>query len=163
MTRKETTAIALKCFTIFILYRAFTLLPSLGTMAMKISHIGSDKPSNVVLYVVPVMTVLAMIFIAALVWSSANSVLAKETPPDKSSDLDVNGVIKIIFSCMGIYFIINALIYLPLAIADYQVAGDRNPLKATYLFSQVLKLIFGTVLVVKPGKWVKAIRSIGEI
>lgn len=164
MTKKETTVIAMKCFAIFILCQIFMMLPSVGSLAIKINHMGQRGPSNVWLYVVPCLSILSMIILAFLVWKFSNSVLTKETTADNSTDLGVNGVVKIILACMGVYFVVDAMIVLPYAIVNVQAANNAwDAINVTYLLAQVLELTFGALLIAKPGKWVKAIRSIGQI
>lgn len=167
MTKKETTAVALKLFAIYLLSQIFIILPSMGSLALKINNIGTSTQSNAWLYVVPVLSILFIIIIAALVWKFTNSLLTKETTPDESGDLGVNGVMKIILACMGVYFVVDAVIAFPYALVEFvhrspQVT-DSTVRTSMYLLTQILEFLFGSLLIAKPGKWVKAIRSIGEI
>ncbi|GEM_PF-2279202 len=164
MTRKETTAIALKCFAIYILSQVIISLPSLATLGIRLKYMGNGYPSNIWIGGVSTLSVILGVTTAVLIWKFTNSLMTKETAPDESGVLEVNGVMKIILACMGVYFIIDATMVLPHAVVNLQVAkGSQRALGITYLLTQILELTFGGILIAKPGKWVKTIRSIGQI
>lgn len=166
MTRKETTAIALKCFAIYILSQTILALPAIATLGTRLKYMGDGKPTNIWIIVISVSSLLAGVIAAFLVWKFTNSLLTKETTPDNSGDLGVNGVMKIILACMGVYFIIDAAMVFPSALVSYRFSTqvpNSNPNALMFLVTQVIELLFGCLLIAKPGKWVKAIRSIGEI
>ena len=165
MTRKETTAIALKCFAIYFLSQVFIVLPSLTTLGLKLKYMGEGNPSNVWAIAIPAFGVISCVTVAFLIWKFTNSLMTKETSDDKTTgDLEVDDVVKIILACMGVYFVINALIAFPHAIVNFHtVKNAQNPLGITYLLVQIIKLFFGGLLIAKPGQWLKAIRAIGKI
>lgn len=164
MTRKETTAIALKCFAIYFLSQAFIAFPSLTTLGLKLKYMGDGEPSNIWVVVIPTLGTISCVTVAFLIWKFTNSLMTKETTDDKTTgDLGVDDVVKIILACMGVYFIIDAVIALPHAVVNFQAArGSRNPLGITYLLAQTIELFFGALLIAKPGQWLKAIRAIGK-
>lgn len=162
MTRKETTAIALKCFAIYFLSQAFVAFPSLATLGLKLKYMGDGEPSNLWVIIIPAFGIVSCVTVAFLIWKFTNSLMAKETTSENpTSDIRIDDVVKIIFACMGVYFIIHALTALPYAVINYRMVA-KNYLPFTYLLSQVIELFFGALLVAKPGQWVKAIRSIGN-
>jgi hypothetical protein len=162
MTRKETTAIALKCFAIYFLSQAFFAFPALTALGLKLKYMGAGKPSNIWVVVIPTLGAISCVIVAFLIWKSTNSLMTKETTPENpTSDIRIDDVVKIIFACMGVYFIIHALIALPYALINYRMITKNYP-PFTYLPTQVIELFFGALLVAKPGQWVKAIRSIGK-
>jgi len=166
MTNKETTAIALKCFAIYILSRVLLALPSYVHMGRMFDTINDGKQAGFLSIIIPVLSVLVGIITAFLIWKCTTSLMTKETSPADTGELGVNGVMKIILACMGLYFAINALIYLPGAFASYRFSAqvdNPNPGTRMALIAQGLRLTFGCLLIAMPGKWVKAIRSIGEI
>ena len=165
MTRKETTAVALKCFAIYFLSQAFIAFPSLTTLGLKLKYMGEGEPSNLWVVVIPTLGIVSCVTVALLIWKFTNSLMTKETSNEPSTgDLEVDAVVKIILACMGIYFVIDAVIALPHAIVNFQVTrNSQNLLGVTYLLTQIVELFFGTLLVAKPGQWLKAIRAIGKI
>jgi len=164
MTRKETTAIALKCFAIYFLSQAFVALPSLATLGLKLKYMGEGKPSNIWAIVIPAFGVISCVTVAFLIWKFTNSLMVKETTSEsRTGDLSINDVVKIILACMGVYFVIDAVIALPHAIVNFQATkNSQSPFGITYLLTQVIELFFGVLLIAKPGQWLKAIRAIGK-
>ena len=164
MTRKETTAIALKCFAIYFLSQAFVALPSLATLGLKLKYMGEGKPSNIWAIVIPAFGVISCVTVAFLIWKFTNSLMVKETTSEsRTGDLSINDVVKIILACMGVYFVIDAVIALPHAIVNFQATkNSQSPFGITYLLTQVIELFFGALLIAKPGQWLKAIRAIGK-
>jgi len=164
MTKKETTAVALKCFAIYILSQVIISLPTVATLGIRLKHMGDGKPTNIWIIAISVLSLLAGVIAAFLIWKFTNSLLSKETTTDESNDLGVNGVMKIVLAFMGVYFVIGAVIYFPNALVSYRLSAQvNNPNALMALITQTLKLTCGCLLIAKPGKWVKAIRSIGEI
>ncbi len=164
MTRKETTAVALKCFAIYILSQAFVVLPALATLGLKLKYMGEGKPSNIWVIAIPAFGVISCVTVAFLIWKFTNSLMAKETIEEKTTgDLSSDDVVKIILACMGVYFVIDAVIAIPHALVNFLLAkGSQNPLGITYLLTQIIELFFGGLLIAKPGQWLKAIRAIGK-
>lgn len=166
MTKKETTAVALKCFAVYILSQVIISLPSLATLGTRLKYMGDGKPSNIWIISISGLSVLVGLLAAFLIWKFTNSLLNKETTPDESSDIGVSGVMKIILACMGVYFIIDAAMVFPMALSSYRFSVEvpnSNPNAFMFLVTQVIEFSFGCLLIAKPGRWVKAIRSIGEI
>lgn len=168
MTRKEATAIALKCFAIYILSQVIISIPSFASLGLKLKYMGSETPSNTWAIVIPALSVILGITTAFLIWKFTNSLLTKETTPDENSgDLGVNGIMKIVLACMGVYFVIDAAIAVPYAFVNLQLARTNPSFKMELcimnLVTQILEITFGSLLITKPGKWVMAIRSIGRI
>lgn len=168
MTRKETTAIALKCFAIYILSQVIISLPTLASLGLKLKYMGSEEPSNIWIIGIPVLSVILGITTAFLIWKSTNSLLTKEaTPNENSGDLGVDGIMKIVLACMGVYFVIDAAIAVPYAFVSLQIARTNPSFKMELcimnLVTQILEFTFGGLLIAKPGKWVLAIISIGRI
>jgi hypothetical protein len=68
---------------------------------------------------------------------------------------------------MGVYFIIDAAMVLPSALVEYRISSqhiDEGRIRTfMYLLTQIIEVVFGGLLIAKPGKWAKAIRSIGQI
>ena len=163
MTRKETTAIALKCFAIYFLSQAFIAFPSLTTLGLKLKYMGDGEPSNLWVVVIPALGIISCVTVAFLIWKFTNSLMTKETADDKTTgDLGVDDVVKIVLACMGVYFVIDAVIVLPQAIVNFQATKNQSPFGITYLLTQVIELFFGALLIAKPGQWLKAIRVIGK-
>jgi hypothetical protein len=166
MTNKETTSIALKCFAIYVLSRVLLTLPSYAFFGRMLNNTKGGASSAVWTITIPALSVIIGITTAFLIWKSTNSLMTQETSPVETGEIGVNGVMKIILACMGIYFAIDAVIHFPSALAScrfYAQVNNPNPQTTMVLITQGLKLTFGCLLIAKPGKWAKAIRSIGEI
>ena len=167
MTQKETTAIAVKCFAIYILAQVIISLPTLAALGLKIGSYGQhDIPRSWIL-VISVSSLALGLVTAYLLWKFTNSLLTKEPVQETATgDLEAEGIMKIVLACMGVYFIIDAAMTFPHAIVQYHISRS-NPafqaeLSAMYLLAQVLELTFGGLLIAKPNKWVKMIRSLGK-
>jgi hypothetical protein len=163
MTRKETTAIALKCFAIYIMVQMIINIPSFVSIGMNIG-LMMDKPEPTPLtIIIPSLSIIIGFAIAFFLWKTTNSILEKETDPSADqSDIGVDEVVKLVLGCMGIYFIIDAIIVLPGAIASLaNLQNTQFGYSLMFFSTQILELIFGALLVTKPGKWLKIIRSAG--
>ena len=101
--------------------------------------------------------------LAIFLWKFTNSLLIKDTTPTSDqADIGIDEVVKIILGCMGVYFVIDALIVFPSAIAS--VSDQKNyeiGYSIMHLSTQILELVFGALLITKPSKWLKIIRSAG--
>ncbi|MEE9369824.1 MAG: hypothetical protein V3V05_13340 [Pontiella sp.] len=168
MTRKETTAIALKCFALYLLAQVIISLPICAGLGMKLGYYGQHDTSKFWIFALCTLCTLIGLLVAFLIWKTTNSLLTKETtsPEDSTGDLNADGVMKIILACMGVYFAINAIIAFPRIFVDFQIAkkiADQQSLvSAISLGSVILQIIFGCLLISKPAKWVKMIRSVKE-
>lgn len=163
MTRKETTAIALKCFAIYIMVQMIISIPSFVSIGLNIGHmIGKPEPTPLTI-IIPSLSIIIGFAIAFFLWKTTNSILEKDTSPSTDqSDIGVDEVVKLVLGCMGIYFIIDALIVLPGATAS--LTDQQNyqfGYSLMYFSTQILEIIFGALLVTKPAKWLKIIRSAG--
>ena len=168
MTRKETTAIALKCFALYLLAQVIISLPMIAALGMKVGYYGQHDTSKLFIISLCTLCTLIGLLVAFLIWKTTNSLLSNETatPEDSTGDLNADGVMKIILACMGIYFSINAVIAFPQAFVAFRIAqnmeGQQTFVSASSIISVVLQIIFGCLLVAKPEKWVKLIRSVKE-
>ena len=168
MTKKETTAIALKCFSLYLLAQVIISLPMCAGLGMKLGYYGQHDTSKFWIVVICTLCTLIGLFVAFLIWKTTNSLLTKETtsPEDSTGDLNADGVMKIILSCMGIYFAINAIIAFPPTFVNFRIAqntvGQQAFVSVSSVISVVLQLAFGCLLIAKPAKWLKLIRSVKE-
>ena len=168
MTRKETTAIALKCFALYILAQVIISLPIFAGLGMKLGYYGQHDIPNFWIFALCVLCIFIGFVVAFLIWKTTNSLLTKESisPEDAKGDLSADGVMKIILACIGIYFAINAVVAFPRVFVDFQIAkkiaDQQSLISAITLGSVVLQLILGFLLIAKPAKWVKMIQAIGE-
>ncbi len=167
MTRKESTIIALKCYAIYIIVQLIVSLPILVGICLKLGRFGQHDTSAFFIASISFLSVVFCLATAFFLWKLANSLLIKETMPEPvSGEIGVDEVMKIILTCMGVYFAINAVIAFPSAFVDFQISRsnvDYQPLVSVVsLASVVLQIIFGCLLIAKPAKWVKKIRAIRE-
>ena len=167
MTRKETTAIALKCFAIYIIGQVFISLPVLSAIGIKLRAYGQHDIPIFVIASVCFLTVVVGFLFAFLLWKFTNSLMLKETSTDDTqSGLSVDEVMKIILACMGIYFAIGAILAFPRAYVEIQLSKTNSAFLGEITFINlvaiVLQFIFGCLLIAKPSSWVKVIRSVKE-
>ena len=167
MKRKETTAIALKCFAIYILVQLIISLPTLTQLGVKFEYWSGQEANNALIFSIPFFSVALGIGAFYLLWRTSNSVLEKESSSSQESeDLGVDGVMKIILSCMGVYFVIDAAMILPYAFVNFQIArsvpDSQVLLSFMNLVTQILEITFGSLLIAKSSKWVKMIREIAR-
>ncbi len=167
MTRKETTGIALKCFAIYLVAQMIIALPALVGISLKLGYFGNHDVSAFFMVSLCFLTVVASLLCAFLLWKVTNSLMEKETTPESAKgELSVDETMKLILACMGIYFAINAVIAFPQVFVNFKIAqntaGQQSYVSASSIVSVVLQLVFGCLLVAKPAKWVKMIRSIKE-
>ena len=168
MTRKETTAIALKCFALYLLAQVIISLPICAGLGMKLGYYGQHDTSKFWIISLCTLCTLIGLLVAFLIWKTTNSLLTNKTESieEPTGDLNADGVMKIILACMGVYFAVNAVIAFPRAFVDFQIAkkiADQQTLvSAISLGSVGLQIVFGVLLIAKPAKWVKMIRSVKE-
>jgi len=164
MTRKETTAIALKCFAIYLISQVLVSLPILVGIGLKLGSYGEHDTSIFFIASICFLSVALTLATAFILWKLTNSLLFKETKSEPMpAEIGVDEVMKIILACMGVYFVIGAVIAFPRAFVEFQVA-QNNPtyeieLPLAGFISQILQFAFGCMLIVKPAKWVKIIRE----
>ena len=167
MTQKETTAVAIKCFAIYLLAQVIISLPTLAALGLKIGSYGQhDIPRSWILIISTSSLVLGLITVY-LLWKFTNSLLTKEPVKEAATDnLGADGILKIVLACMGVYFILDGTMTFPHAIVQYHVSRSnpafQTDLSAMYLLAQILEFIFGGLLIAKPNKWLKMIRSVGK-
>jgi len=167
MTRKETTAIALKCFALYLLAQIIISLPIIAGL-VELGYYGQHDTSNFWIFALCTLCTLIGLLVVFLIWKTTNSLLTKEmtSPEDATGDLSVDEVMKIILACMGVYFSINAIIAFPQAFVAFQIArnfsGQQPLILAVSLGSVILQIIFGYLLIAKPAQWAKIIRSVKE-
>ena len=165
MTRKETTAIALKCFALYIIGQVFVSLPILSGIGLKLGAYGGHDIPIFFIASICFLTVMIGFLFAFLLWKFTNSLMLKETTTDETqSGISVDEVMKIILSCMGIFFAINAIIAFPRAFVEIQIS-KTNPafigeLTFINLVAIILQFVFGCLLIAKPSSWVNVIRSV---
>ena len=167
MTRKETTAIALKCFAIYLIDQMIIGLHDVVGVCLKLGYFGQHDTSPLFIASISVLTVVFGLASAFFLWRFTNSLLLADTMPETApGEISVNEVVKIILACMGVYFAVAAVIAFPRVFVDFQIArsnSDYQPLVSTVnLASVVLQIVFGCLLIAKPAKWVKLIRSVKE-
>lgn len=167
MTQKETTAVAIKCFAIYILAQVIISLPTLAALGLKIGSYGQHDIQRSWVLVISSSSLVLGLVTAYLLWKFTTSLLTKEPVQETATDdLGADGIMKIVLACMGVYFIIDATMTLPHAIVQFHVSRSnpafQTELSAMYLLAQVLESIFGFLLIAKPNKWVKMIRSLGK-
>lgn len=167
MTRKETTAIALKCFAIYLIAQMIISLPILVSIGLQLGYLGNHDVSAFFMASLCFLTVVAGLFCAFLLWKVTNSILLKETTPESAQgELGVDEIMELILACMGIYFAINAVIAFPNSFVQFQIyknmAGSQPLASAISLGSVALQFVFGCILIAKPAKWVKMIRAVKE-
>ena len=168
MTRKETTVVALKCFAIYLLSQIIIGFPPLITTIFQLNTYADEAGAFSNGWVIAAFAVGIIGGIAAflLLWKSTNSLLTKETSDEDTGEIGVNGIMKIILACMGVYFLVLAAVHFPSALSYYRFSTqvpNPNPSALMGLVTNVLQLVFGCLLIGRPGRWVQAIRSIGDI
>ena len=168
MTRKETTAIALKCFALYLMAQVIISLPVFAGLGMQLGYYGHHDISKFWIVALCTLCTLIGLLVVFLIWKTTNSLLKKDTSSteDTLGDLNADGVMKIVLACMGVYFSVNAVIAFPRVFVDFQIAkkiADQQSLvSAISLGSVILQIVFGCLLIAKPAKWVKMIRSVKE-
>ncbi len=167
MTRKETTSIALKCFAIYIIAQVFISLPVIATLGLKIGYFGSHNTPRVFVASVCLLTVVVAYLFAFLLWKFTNLLLLKDTSATEStSELGIDETIKIILACMGIFYATNAIIALPRAYVEFQLAKTNpdfsNEITTITLVAITLQFVLGCFLIIKPSCWLNLIRSAGK-
>lgn len=159
MTNKETTAIALKCFAIYVLSTV------LIGFSMSLSAYAY-RPSPWIWAITPASLLIGAAVVFVL-WKTANSLtLGQVDDPQNTQRTDFDVILKNILICMGVYFAINGFVVLPSTIGHYNFLTQTNAPQANVawlsLSAPILKISIGLCLIAKPKQWVKMIRSIGE-
>ncbi len=165
MTRKETTAIALKCFAVYLIAQVIISLPVLVGICLKLGYFGQhDTPVSIIISI-SLLSVMLGLAAALLLWKLTNNLLTTEIISESAqSELGAEEIIKIILACMGVYFAIGAVVAFPRVFVDFQIAKnstDHQPLvSGVNLLSVVLQIIFGCILIAKPARWARVLKKL---
>jgi hypothetical protein len=167
MTRKETTAIALKCFALYIIGQVFISLPTLSGIGLKLGAYGDHDTPIFFIASVCFLTVVVGFLFAFLLWKFTNSLMLKETSSEGTpSGIGVDEVMKIILACMGIYFAINAILAFPRSFVEFQLSKTTTVFMPEITFINLvsigLQFMFGCLLIAKPSSWVNVIKTVRE-
>ena len=156
--------IALKFYAIYLLSQVIIGIPTLVALGLHFKNWTGTEPNKLWTVFVPVMSVLFGVGAAFLIWKCSDSLFKKESlMVSDPGVLGADGVMKIVLSCMGVYFIINGVVMIPHSLVNFQIVR-RLPesqvlLPAVDLLSKVLEIVFGSLLVVTPYKWIKVLRK----
>ncbi len=165
MTRKETTAIALKCFALYIVGQVLVSLPIVTTIGLKLGAYGNHDTPAFFIASVCFLTLAVGFLCAFLLWKFTNSLMLKETTTDDDqSGIGVDEVMKIILACMGIYFAISAILAFPRSFVEFQLSKTTTVFMPEITFINLvsvgLQFIFGCLLIAKPSSWVNVIKVV---
>jgi hypothetical protein len=166
MIARQTTAIAVKFFAMYLL---FLLLQSLPGFLLIGSHMAAIYEGSLLVRVLVPLVSLAVGGLSVwIIWRVARSVIAKKSaePVEPTGDLSGDELMRVILSCMGVYLALMASLQIVRNFIGGRhlelIAGREFKINVPLVLSYVAQLAVGCWFVAKPRQWVRAIRSIGE-
>jgi len=168
MTTKQATGVALKFFALYLLFNVLMVIPALIGLGYSINGSVGGPPSVLIRFGLPMIGICIGLVAIGLLWKTANSIIAKAAAHEEPvvNDLNTGSIMKIVFSCIGLYLTIEGLLSgLQVYVSACSYARDPSAdlhLDVYLFIVPAVQFVLGCWLIAKPRQWVKAIRSIGE-
>ena len=149
MTTREVTAVALRLFSLWLLVQVVLTVPGIVMLLTSVEHYqGQVIP--ILVHLLMILGFVAIGLLAAyLIWIAAASVLAR-SPDSESRVLD-----QFLLQLGGVYFMVNALAYLPRSLGFLQHSLEMSYVNLLSPLGHVFQLCIGLALLVKPSHWAK--------
>ena len=167
MTTKQITGIIVRFLVIYLLFSVLLgFLLNMPPLAFRIDSPPEATPSLWTLLFVPLIGILTCLGILFILWKTSTSLLSKTEEESVTNNLTITCLMQTIFSCMGVYFLINGILAFLGVYAsarnNAQYTDQGFSLNINWLIVPIVQMGFGAILIARPKQWVKAIRSIGE-
>lgn len=167
MTTKQITGIVVRFLVIYLLFSVLLgFLYNIPQIAFRIDSPPEATPSLWTLLFVPLIGIITCLGVLFILWKTSTSLLSNTEEESVKNNLTVAGLMQTIFSCMGVYFLINGILaFLGVyasARSNAQFTAEDFYLNPNWLIVPIVQIIFGAMLIAKPKKWARAIKSIGE-
>jgi len=151
MITQQITAIALRLFSIWLLIQLILNLPSLLMVFASVEQYRQQKiPMGAYVSLVGVFILVGLIAVF-LIYKAASSVL-KSSKSESEATLS-NGSQKVLFQLAGLYFVVNALAYLPRSLAFIPNTADISSTNILWPAGLVFQLVIGLWLVGSSAFW----------
>ena len=162
MNSKELTSLAIKVFAIYVLVQSIILIAQFG--------VGSQnyfQESQKLLLLIPLFSIAGLIVAFFILWKLSNKVFEEIVKPDENSDnFKVDQIF--ILHLVGFYLVMGSLFglgqsgitlyYVTIQQANEYGSAFKPEMSSQilyYIFSNILKLLIGVTLLIKPNGWVK--------
>ncbi|MCC5854799.1 MAG: hypothetical protein JJU10_03850 [Idiomarina sp.] len=158
MVTQQVTAIALRVLSIWLLIHLLLSLPSIALMVptFEMFH-GQEAPKWMFFGIAGAFFVLGLLAVF-LIFKSATSALTR-AKSDSALTLSDDSQ-KMLFQLAGLYFIVNALAYLPRSLVPISNAPDLSYAHFMTSAGLILQLVIGLWLASRSDFWVKLFRKL---
>lgn len=168
MTTRQAMGIALKFFSIYLIFNVLALFPMLVVLVFRIGGVSGKLPSTLIQILVPAIGIIGCATAIGLIWKVSTSLLHQGSTEEEPvvNDMTTDGIMKMALSCMGLYYAIGAVLHVletytgALAVAQQSRTGLQVDI--SHLVVPIIQFAIGCVLIAKPRQWARAIKSIGE-
>lgn len=169
MTNKELTGLAIKVFAIYVFVQAIILIAQIGVLSPNYNFIESTW-----IFLVPVFSVIGLIIIFIILWKLSNNIIGFLAKPCEQSDnlkidqIFVLHLIGIYIFMMGLLGLANGGIslYFLYIYQAHEYGSIYQPEESIqsifFIFTNLIKLILGLTLLIRPHVWVKVLNRIRE-
>ncbi|MCL4409457.1 MAG: hypothetical protein M1356_03910 [Gammaproteobacteria bacterium] len=158
MVTQQVTAIALRVLSIWLLIHLLLSLPSIALMVPSFeAFYGQDLPRWVFLGIGVAFVALGLIAVF-LIFKSATSALAR-AKSDSALTLSDDSQ-KMLFQLAGLYFVVNALAYLPRSLVPVSNVPDLSFTHFMTPLGLVLQLVIGLWLASRSDFWIDLFRKL---
>lgn len=158
MATRQVTAIALKLLAIWLLIQLVLNLPALLLVLASAEHY-QQQTIPMIVYLGMIISFLVVGLTAAyLINKSANSVLNQaESQSETSLSHDAQ---KVLLQLLGLYFVVNAVAYLPRSLAFIPGSLDLSLSNLLWPAGLTFQLVIGLWLVASSTFWVSLLQKL---
>ena len=158
MIKQQVTAIALRLLAIWLLIQTVLNLPSVFMILAGLDEYQQQViPSGI--YIATLISVTGIgLFAVFLINKIATSVLSNKTS-ESEQELS-NDTQKFIFQFAGLYFVVNAVAYLPRSLSFIPHTAEISTSSLLWPMGLIFQLIIGIFLIVSSNFWLRFFRTL---
>ena len=151
MITQQITAISLRLFAIWLLIQLMLNVPSLIMLITSIGQYQQQEiPVGLYIGIISALTLVGLLA-AFLINKAATSVLNR-AKSDSEATLGI-GSQKLLFQLVGLYFVVNALVYLPRSLSFIPSTTEINITNWLWSAGLIFQLAIGVWLVSSSTFW----------
>ena len=158
MVTQQITAIALRLLSIWLLIHIVLSLPSIVVSLQHFESFYQNDAPTLMFYGVVIAFYALGLLAVFLIFKAATSVLAR-AKSDSALTLSEESQ-KVLFQLAGLYFVVNALAYLPRAFVPIISSANIPSTSLLGLVGLLLQLIIGLWLVGCSAFWLKLFQNL---
>ena len=150
MNQRETTAIAIKFFGIYLLVNMVLYVPMIVLSATGMEQFTGEEVSEGVLITIVGSFMLLGVAVSAFLWRLANSMVSADSDRGSEPSALTQGFL---LQLLGIYFLVDGLSELPMiGFSAFQGASEDDT-AWLYFLAYVFEVGVGLYLLVRPAVW----------